>query len=146
MILRNFSLILTNRSTAMTWSIACLCKNPQEQEKVLKEVDEVMGKTSKTLTLQELGNLQYLTMAFKESMRVHPPVMGVSRTAIHATEIDGKELPPNVQISLGIAAVQRNEKYWPEPEKFNPENFRPNGPCADSANKAFCPFSLGPRK
>jgi len=47
-------------------------------------------------------------------------------------------------ISISIVGIHMDEKYHPEPEKFNPERF-------SAANRhkihpyAFLPFGLGPR-
>lgn len=50
------------------------------QKKVHEELDEVLGPvTDELITTRELSQLRYLEMVIKESMRLYPPVPGISR-------------------------------------------------------------------
>lgn len=49
----------------------------QVQEKCRTEVDEVLG--GRHPAYADLGQLPYLTATMKESLRTHPPVIGVAR-------------------------------------------------------------------
>lgn len=53
-------------------------------------------------------------------------------------------VPAGVSVIFGILKVHRNELYWPDPLKFDPDRFLPEEvakrhPCC------YIPFSYGPR-
>lgn len=53
-------------------------------------------------------------------------------------------LPEGSILIFGIRAVHLDERYWPDPYKFDPDRFLPEEilkrhPCA------YLPFSYGPR-
>lgn len=63
---------------------------------------------------------------------------------IFFTASNGKIVPAGATIVIGTFKLHRREDTFPEPEKFNPDNFLPER----SANRhyyAFVPFSAGPR-
>ena len=56
-------------------------------------------------------------------MRLHPAVAAVGRTAKQTDTLSGYHIPPETHIFCGIEAIQRCDKYWPDPESFKPERF-----------------------
>jgi cytochrome P450 len=57
---------------------------------------------------------------------------------------DGKNILKNATMSISIFQIHRDEKYFPEPEKYKPERF-----LVENTEKrhpyAFIPFSAGRR-
>lgn len=58
--------------------------------------------------------------------------------------VDGKILPKGCAIVIAPVKTHRDEKYWPNPLKFDPDRFLPEEvakrhPCC------YLPFSGGPR-
>jgi len=53
-------------------------------------------------------------------------------------------VPPDTDIYLSPYILHRTERYWPEPDRFDPERFA----IGDKPKKEhpFFPFSLGPRR
>lgn len=58
--------------------------------------------------------------------------------------LDGKILPAGSSVGIAIFKVHRDEKYWPEPLKFDPDRFLPEQ-IAKRHPYSFVPFSGGPR-
>ncbi len=98
------------------------------------------------IDMHDLNNLQILTMAFKESLRLYSPVLGIPRTNIQDVVIEGKTVPAGTLFNLSLTAVQRNEKMWKDPLQYIPERFSPSSGNVEAIAKGFCPFSLGQRK
>jgi len=48
-----------------------------------------------------------------------------------------------VNVSFPIVLIHRNPKYWPNPDKFDPERFKPGEQSYPSF--AYLPFGEGPR-
>ena len=80
-----------------------------------------------------------------ETLRLYPAAWIIGRK-LKADEIfEGYLLKSGAQLQTGIIALQRNPKYWSDPDSFKPERFL--GENAEPAVKqAFMPFGAGPRK
>lgn len=57
---------------------------------------------------------------------------------------DGLTIPAPSNVIVPVYIVHRNEKYWPEPEKFDPERFSEEN-IVSRHPYAYIPFSAGPR-
>eukprot|EP00005_Dracoamoeba_jomungandri_P004934 CAMPEP_0174254330 /NCGR_PEP_ID=MMETSP0439-20130205/3674_1 /TAXON_ID=0 /ORGANISM="Stereomyxa ramosa, Strain Chinc5" /LENGTH=338 /DNA_ID=CAMNT_0015335865 /DNA_START=189 /DNA_END=1202 /DNA_ORIENTATION=+ len=69
------SFVLAGRDTtasAMCWCLYELDKNPEVTEKILEELDAVLG--DEEPNYENLKDLQYLHSVLSESLRLHPPV------------------------------------------------------------------------
>lgn len=97
------------------------------------------------LTLQELNDLKYMEYAIKECLRLYPSVPFIARVLEeNVITKDGLVIPQGSNIYIHIFDIHRNTKYWPNPDKFDPERFTPE----NSVNRhpfAYVPFSAGPR-
>merc|ERR1712072_704045 len=115
--------------------------NPRCKEKLVKEVDEVVG--SGELVWDHLSKLQYLDWCIKESMRLVPPAGGVMRTANGPQVLQGRwKIPAGSPVILGIMAAHYNKDLWGDDVKeFRPERWEAGPPH----KYAFMPFAMGPR-
>lgn len=97
----------------------------------------------------ELTNLKYLNAVIKEAMRLNPSLIGslprILTTAVETGEGKSKlVLPPGTLISMQNYVHHRDPIVYPEPHTFNPDRWL--GLSQSSAmEKAFTPYSLGPR-
>ena len=58
--------------------------------------------------------------------------------------LGGVHFPRGATLSLYLYGVHHNEKYFPDPEKFDPDRFLSHRQ-SERHNYAFVPFSAGPR-
>ncbi|WP_078326358.1 cytochrome P450 [Mycobacteroides salmoniphilum] len=125
-------------AAALAWTIALLCRNPIALGKAYAEIDALGGKT---LEYDDLENLTYLRACFDETQRFQAAPANV-RTAVRDDEIGGYFIPQGSQVIITQYALQRDPRFWKEPDTFNPDRF-----LTDKINRnAFLPFSIGPRK
>ncbi|WP_078311740.1 MULTISPECIES: cytochrome P450 [unclassified Mycobacterium] len=125
-------------AAALAWTIALLCRNPIALGKAYAEIDALGGKT---LEYDDLENLKYLRACFDEAQRFQAAPANV-RTAVQDDEIGGYFIPQGSQVIITQYALQRDPRFWKEPDTFNPDRF-----LTDKINRnAFLPFSIGPRK
>ncbi|MDO3299224.1 cytochrome P450 [Mycobacteroides abscessus subsp. massiliense] len=125
-------------AAALAWTIALLCRNPIALGKAYAEVD-ALG--DKALAYDDLENLKYLRACFDEAQRFQAAPANV-RTAIEDDEVGGYFIPRGSQVIITQYALQRDPRFWNEPERFNPDRF-----LTDKINRnTFLPFSIGPRK
>ncbi|KAJ8046089.1 Cholesterol 24-hydroxylase [Holothuria leucospilota] len=116
-------------------------RNPDVYNKVQEEVDFVIG-NKPTITYEDISKLDYMNLVLKEVLRYTPPAVGVQRVAPQDLVINGYKIPAGTAIMLNHYALGRDERFWDEPEKFDPERFRDED---KRRNCAYFPFSLGPR-
>lgn len=68
----------------------------------------------------------------------------ISRTVDESCTIEGVPFKKGMSVLIPVYSIQRDEKYWPEPEAFKPERFMPEN--KESLNQfAYLPFGAGPR-
>ncbi|XP_028327096.1 cytochrome P450 4B1-like isoform X2 [Gouania willdenowi] len=123
------------------YSLAC---HPEHQNKCRDEILTALeGKD--TMEWDDLSKIPYTTMCIKESLRLYPPVPGISRTLTKPmTFVDGRTLPAGFVVTAAIYSVHRNETVWENPNEFNPLRFLPENVSKRSPH-AFVPFAAGPR-
>lgn len=111
--------------TEITWAFALLAANPEKRDKLIEEVDRVLG--DRVPTYQDLDQLEYCRMVFDETMRLFPAFTYVGRSAIADTMIG--DYPIRAGTSLGFVAwtIHRDPRFWPDPERFIPERHTKEG-------------------
>lgn len=130
-------------TSGISWTLYCLAKYPEQQEKVREEVRNVlMGR--EWLEYEDLKDLKYTQWVIKEAMRLYPPVFQVYRTTSEDIELDGYLIPKGVQIGIFIYTIHHHPDVWENPEEFDPLRFHPSN--AEKRDPyAYIPFSAGPR-
>ncbi|CAG7727547.1 unnamed protein product [Allacma fusca] len=123
-----------------------LALNPDVQEKLAQEVVPVMQENKGDLTYEATQKLEYLDMFVSETLRFHPPAFATERKCTQEYKVPDSDvvLPIGTQVLIPINGIHHDEKYYPEPEKFNPEHFSAENK-AKRHPYAFLPFGQGPR-
>ncbi|XP_071498886.1 cytochrome P450 4V2-like [Diadema antillarum] len=131
-------------AAAVSWSLYLIGLHPGIQARLLEEISEVLGDSDRHVTTDDLAKLSYLTCVVKESLRVLPPVPGMSRTLDSDIVLDGKVVPKGTSISFAIYALHRDPEQFPDPEIFDPDRFLPEN-SSKRHPYAYIPFAAGPR-
>lgn len=76
-----------------------LAKNPLKQEKLFKEVDELLPTFQHRITQNILSEMRYLKAVVKESFRLNPISIGVGRILPEDSTFSGYLCPKNVKKS-----------------------------------------------
>ena len=130
-------------TSGMCWTLYCLAKHPEHQEKVREEVRSVlMGR--EWLEYDDLKELKYTQWCIKEAMRLYPPVYFIFRRAAEDIELDGHAIPSGMSIGINIRAIHRHPDTWENPDEFDPLRFQPSN-CEGRDPYAYVPFSGGQR-
>jgi cytochrome P450 len=80
-----------------------------------------------------------LPAAVEESLRRDPPVVMLPKTCVHALEKDGAVVEEGERVVLSIAAANRDNRIYPEPDVFNLDRGRPAAHNAFGGGAHFCP-------
>jgi cytochrome P450 len=130
---------ITSSATSLVWLLA---KNPEWQDKLRAELLAVTGGEGKPLAYDDLGKVDLTEMAFKESLRLIPPVPSLPRRALREFEFGGYRIPAGTGIGISPSAVHMDPEHWPDPKKFDPLRFTPEAVAARH-KYAWVPFGGG---
>ncbi|XP_061962257.1 cytochrome P450 726A27-like [Populus nigra] len=131
-------------STILEWTLAELMKNPSVMDKAQKEVRQVLGNIE-NVDESSIGNLNFLKLIIKETLRFHPPGPFIPRVCVNSCEVHGYAIEANSKVMVSAWAIGRDPNYWIEPEKFHPERFLDISVDYKGANFEFIPFGSGRR-
>ena len=132
--------------TTMAWVCYELAKNPEVQNRLREEVQEIMQDSSGDLTYEDLNKMTYLDQVISETLRFHSPVAILNRTCNKNYKIPGTELviEEGVKVWSNVMAIHFNPEHYPNPLEFDPEHFSKEAKAKRSPY-AYLPFGQGPR-
>jgi len=131
-------------ANALSWTWLLLGQHPEVEEKLVEELRRVLGGRAPTASV--LPRLTYTEMVLREAMRLYPPVWVIGRRALAPFRLGNYELPAETNVVMSQLITHRDAKYFPEPERFDPDRWRPNDPRNLSLPRfAYFPFGGGPR-
>jgi cytochrome P450 len=124
-----------------------LAQHPEAAETLHAEIDQVLQGTPPTLT--DLPRLPYTEMVVKETLRLYPPAWMILREAIEDVTLGGYRINKRDILMIAPYAVQRDPRFYDEPDCFRPERFAPDEsqrPLEKRLPKfTSFPFGGGPR-
>lgn len=125
---------------ALSWSLYLCAFDPDVQERARAEIQAVAG--GRAVMGDDVENLPFVRALVEEAMRLYPPAGLISRTAIAADTLCGRDIRPGDTVMVPIYALHRNHLLWDAPDAFRPERFLDR----KSVDRyAYLPFGDGPR-
>ena len=125
---------ITSSATSL---MMLLGRNPDWQERLATEVAAVDGGYP-----DHLDRLVETEWAFKEALRMVPPVPSIPRRALRAFDYGGYAIPAGTHVGISVGWVHHCADYWPEPAKFDPLRFTPEA-SRGRHRFAWAPFGGG---
>lgn len=141
------TLIMAGHETtakSLTWSVFLLDRHPDWRMRLENEVDRVLGTAAgpRLPTAADLARLPLCGRVIREALRLYPPIWLTSRRAIGPDRLDGYRVEAGDLVCVSQWVLHRDPRYWPHPERFDPDRF------ADPAQltpHAYLPFGGGER-
>ncbi len=129
-------------ANALTWTWYLLSQHPDVERRLHQEIDTVLA--GRAPELVDVPQLRYAEMVFSEALRLYPPAWAIGRMAKEEFSLGGVEIPAKSICILSPYLVQRDARWFPDPEKFDPERWTPE--ARDARPKfAYFPFGGGAR-
>ncbi|CAG9789580.1 unnamed protein product [Diatraea saccharalis] len=123
-----------------------VAKHQDIQEKMLKEIKQVLADNDGEISLEILKQLTYMDQVYDETLRMYPIAGLQRRVSVPSCKLldTSITLKRDAIIYVSVRGIHYNEQYYPDPYKFDPERFSPENkksrhPCA------YIPFGFGPR-
>ncbi|KAG5884499.1 hypothetical protein JTB14_034563 [Gonioctena quinquepunctata] len=131
-------------SATISFTLYELCMNPEIQNNLRKEIITNIEKNT-GVTYDGLLDMKYLDRCINETLRKYPVLPFLDRRCLEDYELPGTDLiiKKGMNVYIPMYGMQLDEKYFPEPQKYNPDrflnkNFNTNG-------LVYMPFGDGPR-
>lgn len=132
-------------SSAISNCLFELSRNPQILAKAQRHVDEVLEAHNGEVTYECIKDMKYLDCLILETVRLYPSLSFLNRECTEDYSVPNTNyvIKKGTPILISLVAMHRDPKYFPEPERFNPDRFLDDVKGYDPA--AFMPFGEGPR-
>lgn len=132
-------------SSTISFCLYELALQPDLQQRVWEEVNEILG-DSECPTYEQVAQLKLLDQCVSETLRKYPPAGTLLRIVRDSYTIRGTDvtLEKGTRLFIPAYCFHRDPKYFPDPEKFDPERFSEEAK-ASRPSCSYLPFGDGPR-
>jgi cytochrome P450 len=127
---------------ALAHTLYLLGTHPEVAERLRAELDAVLG--DRLPTADDARALPVTERVLKESLRLYPPAWTTGREAAEEVEVGGYRIPKGAQILASPWVVQRDARWFPDPERFDPDRWE-GARGKETPRFAYFPFGGGPR-
>ncbi|MCC5602126.1 cytochrome P450 [Nostoc favosum] len=129
------------------WAMLYMMANPDIQIKVHQELDTVVGR-ERQVCLTDRKKLPFTEACIHEILRHAPSFpLALPNATTTDTTINGHFIPKDTAVFINLYGLTRDERYWKEPEKFNPYRFLTDiGEVREDLLDKYYPFGLGKRR
>ena len=129
-------------ANALAWTWYLLSQNPEVEKQFHEEVDRTLGGSPPGL--DKVPQLALTARIFAETLRLYPPAWAIGRRAIAECRIGDCTIAAGSVVILSQYVTQRDERWFPNPEIFDPERWQPEA-RATRPRLSYFPFSAGSR-
>jgi cytochrome P450 len=130
-------------ANALTWTWYLLSRSPDAEAKLHAEVNHLLR--GRLPTVADLPSLPFVEQVVTEAMRLYPPAWAIGRRAIEPYRIGDYLAPARTIVLMSQWVMHQDARFFPEPERFNPERWTPEFKAA-LPKFAYFPFGGGPRQ
>ena len=129
-------------ANALTWTWYLLSQNPEHERRLHEEVDTLLA--GRVPGWDDLPQLRYTEAVLAEALRLYPPAWAIGRMPKTAFELGGAQIPAQSIVIMSPYIVQRDARWFENPEKFCPERWMTDARDA-RPRFAYFPFGGGSR-
>ncbi|XP_030388126.1 uncharacterized protein LOC115634502 [Scaptodrosophila lebanonensis] len=134
-------------STAMGFALYELAQNANIQQRARDEINEVLEKHNDELNYECMKELTYLDQIISETLRLYTVLPVLNRECLEDYVVPGYPkyvIKAGMPVLIPAGAMHRDEKLYPDPDTFNPDNFDPDR-VKERDSVEWLPFGDGPR-
>jgi cytochrome P450 len=129
-------------ANALVWTWLLLAQNPAAEAKLHEELDKELS--GQPPTAADVPRLVYTRAVLAESMRLYPPAWIVGRQATNPDHAGDYKIPAGAVILMSQFLVHRDNRWWKDPEHFDPNRWL-NNTDTTRPRYAYFPFGGGAR-
>ncbi|MCJ9429505.1 cytochrome P450 [Kordiimonas marina] len=129
-------------TSSVTTLVYELGRHTEWQDKLRAEI-KGLGLNDDRLPYDKMKDLVLTDYAFKEALRLNPPVPGTPRRAVRDVDFAGHRIPKGTVVGISAVASHRDKDVWDDPDTFDPMRFSPEGGVKERHRFAWIPFGGG---
>nr|AYP67587.1 ent-kaurenoic acid oxidase [Paeonia suffruticosa] len=126
------------------WAAIFLQEHPEFFQRAKEEQERIVKNrppTQKGLTLKEVRQMEYLSKAIDETLRLVTFSLVVFREAKDDVKISGYTIPKGWKVLVWFRSVHLDPEIYPDPKEFNPSRWDDHTPKTGT----YLPFGAGSR-
>jgi cytochrome P450 len=110
-------------TSSLTSFVGELAAHPEWQQKLRDEVAHLGIAANAPTSFDNLEAMPLSEMAFKEALRLKPPVPSMPRRAIRDFSFKGFAIPAGTLVGVNPLFTHHMPEIWPDPKEFDPMRF-----------------------
>jgi cytochrome P450 len=110
-------------TSSLTSFVGELAAHPEWQARLREEVKGLGIEANDPSSIDNLEKMPLSEMAFKEALRLKPPVPSMPRRAVRDFSFRGFDMPAGTAVGVNPLYTQHMPDIWPDPDKFDPLRF-----------------------
>ncbi|XP_065367004.1 uncharacterized protein LOC135959837 [Calliphora vicina] len=134
-------------STTMGFALYELAQHEDIQQKAREQVIQVLEQHNQEFSYEAMKEMVYLDQIIAETLRLYTVLPLISRQALEDYPVPGQPkfvIKKDMLVLIPSGAIHRDERYYPNPNVFNPDNFSAEK-VAQRDSVLYLPFGDGPR-
>ena len=110
-------------TSSLTSFVGELAAHPEWQDKLRNEVNALGVGPGEPTSFDNLEAMPLTEMAFKEALRLKPPVPSMPRRVVRDFTFKGYAIPAGAMLGVNPLFTHHMPDIWPDPETFDPMRF-----------------------
>jgi cytochrome P450 len=127
----------------LAWAWYLLSQHPEARDRVEREAAE-LGRDPEGI--DDLHRLPFTVAVFLETIRLYPAAWVLGRRPVTDRVVAGTAVPAGSTVVVCPWVVQRDPRWWDEPDTFRPERFAEPLAGADHQGDAYLALGLGSKR
>jgi cytochrome P450 len=127
-------------ASTLNWAWYLISQHPEVEQRLSNELSTLTNSSE----IGDLPKFLYTRQIVDETMRLYPAGWLLTRKALRDDCLGEYFVPAGTEIYVALYFLQRHPDLWEEPDRFNPDRFRPEN-SKHRHRLATIPFSAGPR-
>src|SRR5215475_6673113 len=129
-------------TSSLTSFVGELAAHPVWQLKLRDEVSALGLAADAPISFDDLEKMPLTEMAFKEALRIKPPVPSMPRRAVRDFTFKGFAIPGGTLVGINPLFTHHMAEHWPAPDTFDPMRFTKDAE-RDRHRYAWVPYGGG---
>ena len=128
----------------LNWAWSLIASHPEVERELLAEARRHI-RENEPIESASVSEMTYAQQVLEETLRLYPPVWIYSRKSNEDDFLTDFDVPKDTELYLSPYILHRTAEFWPDPDRFDPSRFGPEG-MYKKGSRPYFPFSLGPRR
>jgi cytochrome P450 family 6 len=128
-------------SSTIAYTIYEMTQNEVLMQRAQDDIRETLKKYDGQITYEAISDMKFIDLCIKETLRKYPGLPILNRICTKDYQVSDYVIKKRTPIIISLLGIHRDDKYFPNAEKYDPDRFTRN----DFNEDAYLPFGIGPR-